>query len=129
MQTKKIRILPPVRRYRAFRFLNSFSVIYSRKLTCLTGLTIVRFLSFRAVENSSIVDGPCRSLWVGNINPEEVSERHLLQLFSRCGRVDNVRILPKRFCAFVNYDKAESATLALEKLQVGQYLALLAHDL
>lgn len=71
----------------------------------------------RAVENSSNVDGPCRSLWVGNINPEEVSERHLLQLFSRCGRVDNVRILPKRFCAFVNYDKAESATLALEKLQ------------
>ena len=86
------------------------------------------FCSFRAVENNSNVDGPCRSLWVGNINPEEVSERHLMQLFSRCGRVDNVRILPKRFCAFVNYDKAESATLALEKLQVGKYLALLAYD-
>ncbi|KAL9982579.1 hypothetical protein ACROYT_G004641 [Oculina patagonica] len=67
--------------------------------------------------NNSNEDGPCRSLWVGNVNPEEVSKRHLLQLFSRCGRVDNVRILPKRFCAFVNYDKAESATLALEKLQ------------
>ena len=86
------------------------------------------FFSFRAVENSSNLDGPCRSLWVGNINPEEVSERHLMQLFSRCGRVDNVRILPKRFCAFVNYDKAESATLALEKLQVGICLTLLAHD-
>ncbi|KAJ7390396.1 hypothetical protein OS493_025650 [Desmophyllum pertusum] len=71
----------------------------------------------RVVENGSSEDGPCRSLWVGNVNPEEVSERHLLQLFSRCGRVDNVRILPKRFCAFVNYGKAESATLALEKLQ------------
>lgn len=74
--------------------------------------------------DNSNVEGPLRSLWVGNINPEEVSERHLLQLFSRCGRVDNVRILPKRFCAFVNYDKAESATLALEKLQVGKYWAL-----
>ena len=81
--------------------------------------------SFRAVEDSGNIDGPCRSLWVGNINPEEVSERHLIQLFSRCGRVDNVRILPKRFCAFVNYEKAESATLALEKLQVRKYLALL----
>ena len=70
------------------------------------------------VENGSVDDGPGRSLWVGNVNPEEVSERHLVQLFSRCGRVDNVRILPKRFCAFVNYDQAESAALALEKLQV-----------
>lgn len=102
---------------------NSFSIVYSLKLTCINF-----FCSFRAVENNSNVDGPCRSLWVGNINPEEVSERHLMQLFSRCGRVDNVRILPKRFCAFVNYDKAESATLALEKLQVGKYLALLAYD-
>ena len=56
---------------------------------------------------------------MGNVNPEEVSERHLLQLFGRYGHVDNVRILPKRFCAFVNYDKAESAAIALEKLQVG----------
>ncbi|CAH3139968.1 unnamed protein product [Pocillopora meandrina] len=71
----------------------------------------------RMVENGSVDDGPGRSLWVGNVNPEEVSERHLVQLFSRCGRVDNVRILPKRFCAFVNYDQAESAALALEKLQ------------
>lgn len=68
-------------------------------------------------ENTSNGDSACRSLWVGNVNPEEVSERHLLQLFSRCGRVDTVRILPKRFCAFVNYDKAESAAIALEKLQ------------
>lgn len=71
----------------------------------------------RIVENGNSSDGPGRSLWVGNVNPEEVSERHLLQLFSRCGRVNNVRILPKRFCAFVNYDEAEAATLALEKLQ------------
>ena len=41
-----------------------------------------------------------------------------MQLFSRCGRVDTVRILPKRYCAFVNYDKPDSAAVALEKLQV-----------
>ena len=76
------------------------------------------FLLSKPSENNSSEDGACRSLWVGNINPEEVSERHLLQLFSRCGRVDNVRILPKRFCAFVNYEKAEAAAIALEKLQV-----------
>ena len=32
--------------------------------------------------------------------------------------MDTVRILPKRFCAFVNYDKHESAAVALENLQV-----------
>ncbi|RMX49338.1 hypothetical protein pdam_00014436 [Pocillopora damicornis] len=37
----------------------------------------------RMVENGSVDDGPGRSLWVGNVNPEEVSERHLVQLFSR----------------------------------------------
>lgn len=77
------------------------------------------FIISRLSENLSNGDEPCRSLWVGNINPEEVSERQLLQLFSRCGRVDNVRILPKRFCAFVKYEKSESAAIALEKLQVG----------
>ena len=77
------------------------------------------FIVSRLSETLSNGDEPCRSLWVGNINPEEVSERHLLQLFSRCGRVDNVRILPKRFCAFVNFEKAESAAITLEKLQVG----------
>ncbi|XP_068709017.1 uncharacterized protein [Montipora foliosa] len=71
----------------------------------------------RHIESTANGDSPCRSLWVGNVNPEKVSERHLLQLFSRCGRVDTVRILPKRFCAFVNYDKHESAAVALEKLQ------------
>ncbi|XP_074613520.1 uncharacterized protein LOC141873405 [Acropora palmata] len=71
----------------------------------------------RYSESTSEGESPCRSLWVGNINPEVVSERHLLQLFSRCGRVDTVRILPKRYCAFVNYDNHDSAAVALEKLQ------------
>ena len=75
-------------------------------------------LSYRYSESTSEGESPCRSLWVGNINPEVVSERHLLQLFSRCGRVDTVRILPKRYCAFVNYDNHDSAAVALEKLQV-----------
>ena len=76
------------------------------------------FFYFSRLSESSSSDGSCRSLWVGNVNPELVSERHLLQLFSRCGHVDNVRILPKRFCAFVNFEKADSAAIALEKLQV-----------
>ena len=76
------------------------------------------FFYFSRLSESSSSDGSCRSLWVGNVNPELVSERHLLQLFSRCGHVDNVRILPKRFCAFVNFEKADSAAVALEKLQV-----------
>lgn len=81
-------------------------------------LQLIFCFDFFRLSESSSSDGSCRSLWVGNVNPEIVSERHLLQLFSRCGHVDNVRILPKRFCAFVNFEKAESAAIALEKLQV-----------
>ena len=58
-------------------------------------------------------------MWVGNVNSELVGERQLIQLFSRCGRVENVRILPKRYCAFINFESAESAAKAIQKLQVG----------
>ena len=69
----------------------------------------------------------CQALWVGNVDPEQVSERHLIQLFSRCAKVDNVRLLPKRFCAFVNFSTPEGACTALEKLQVRLCLILSFH--
>ncbi|XP_057306307.1 uncharacterized protein LOC130644641 isoform X2 [Hydractinia symbiolongicarpus] len=59
----------------------------------------------------------CTALWVGNVDPQLVKEKQMTQLFSKCGRVSSVRILPHKYCAFVNYVEASSASLAMEKLQ------------
>lgn len=36
----------------------------------------------------------------------------------RCGQVESIRMLPARFCAFVNFKEPESAARALKELQV-----------
>jgi len=60
----------------------------------------------------------CTALWVGNVDPGMVTEKQMGQLFSKCGKVSSVRILPHKYCAFVNYMDSKSAVLAMEKLQV-----------
>ncbi|XP_065919574.1 uncharacterized protein [Dysidea avara] len=62
-----------------------------------------------------------RSLWIGNVNPERVTESQLAELFGRHGRVVSVRILPEKHCAFVNYENAHTASSVLNALQ-GYYL-------
>ncbi|XP_068451663.1 tetratricopeptide repeat protein 31-like isoform X2 [Clinocottus analis] len=60
--------------------------------------------------------GSCRSLWVGNITLE-VTEKDILDLFQMVGEIESVRVLHERFCAFVNFKKANMAAEALERLQ------------
>ena len=60
----------------------------------------------------------CTALWVGNVDPEMVTEKQMTQLFSKCGKVNSVRILPHKYCAFVNYNDPQCAVAAMEKLQV-----------
>ncbi|XP_029989174.1 uncharacterized protein LOC115418821 [Sphaeramia orbicularis] len=60
--------------------------------------------------------GNCRSLWVGNITLE-VTEKHLWDLFKMFGDIESIRVLHERFCAFVNFQNANMAANALEKLQ------------
>jgi len=59
----------------------------------------------------------CTALWVGNVDPQLVTEKQMSQLFGKCGKVSSVRILPHKYCAFVNYMDPKSAVAAMEKLQ------------
>jgi len=56
------------------------------------------------------------SLWVGNILPE-VTEKMIIQLFSKQGQVTSVRLLKEKFCAFVNFSDKNAAARALDALQ------------
>ncbi|XP_033119432.1 heat shock protein sti1 homolog [Anneissia japonica] len=60
------------------------------------------------------------SLWIGNVQPT-VTEKHLQELFSQWGAVTSIRMLPEKYCAFVNFKSAPSASMALEKLQGKDY--------
>lgn len=58
---------------------------------------------------------PCPSLWVGNVTTE-LTEKHLWDLFKVYGEIESIRVLHERFCAFVNFKKANMASRAMEKL-------------
>ncbi|XP_028823628.1 tetratricopeptide repeat protein 31 [Denticeps clupeoides] len=68
-----------------------------------------------AVLNQDSFGGPYPSLWVGNVTTE-LTEKHLFDLFKMYGEIESIRVLHERFCAFVNFKKANMASLALEKL-------------
>ncbi|KAI8369221.1 armadillo-type protein, partial [Radiomyces spectabilis] len=70
--------------------------------------------------NSPVVGAlqiPTRSLWLGNIDPT-LTVNDLVCLFSQYGEIDNVRILPDRECAFVNYTTTDDALRAKEVLNM-----------
>lgn len=66
-------------------------------------------------EDPSNVAG-LRSLWCGNIM-QTVTERDLRELFARHGAVTSVRLLPDRYCAFINFGDKKGASLAMQHLQ------------
>lgn len=74
--------------------------------------------------NSSITaggNGPnLTSLWVGNVD-SEVTEEVLIEMFSAYGQLTNVRCLPDKYCAFINFKTKEEAGKAMNALQ-GKYL-------
>ena len=63
----------------------------------------------------------CTALWVGNVDPQKVTDKQMSNLFAKCGKVASVRILPHKYCAFVNYVEQNNAMKAMEKLQVCSY--------
>lgn len=56
------------------------------------------------------------SLWVGNVLPD-VSQEDLVRMFSKYGKLQSVKCLPDKFCAFVNFTSKECAGKAMEALQ------------
>jgi len=66
-------------------------------------------------DEDGIAETPTRVLWVGNIGPD-VSEEELEQEFGQFGKIESLRILHNRFCAFVNFETEEAAKEAKKNL-------------
>ncbi|KAJ2670305.1 hypothetical protein GGI25_005887 [Coemansia spiralis] len=61
---------------------------------------------------------PTRSLWVGNVDPG-LSSQDLIAIFGKYGRVESLRLLPDKECAFVNFLRVEDAIRAKEDMHSG----------
>lgn len=67
-------------------------------------------------KNSSELQHVSTSLWIGNVD-SSVTESELVDLFTPFGSLANVRCLPEKFCAFVNFKLKEDAAKAMHALQ------------
>ncbi|XP_054719944.1 uncharacterized protein LOC129229621 isoform X2 [Uloborus diversus] len=56
------------------------------------------------------------SLWIGNVQPT-VTEKMVTNLFSKYGEFISVKVMPEKFCAFVNYKSKASPGKAMAALQ------------
>ncbi|KAJ1838543.1 hypothetical protein LPJ57_011097, partial [Coemansia sp. RSA 486] len=61
---------------------------------------------------------PTRSLWVGNVDPS-LSSQDLVAIFGKYGRVESLRLLPDKECAFVNFMRVEDAIHAKKDMHAG----------
>lgn len=71
-------------------------------------------------ESAQNAQAPSTSLWIGNVDPS-VNEEILIEMFSQYGQLANVRCLPEKYCAFVNFKLKDDACKAMQHLQ-GKYL-------
>src|SRR5690606_8154196 len=55
-------------------------------------------------ENQSHVEGPTRSLWLGNI-PASTTISSLVAIFQAYGPVESARVLTHKNCGFVNFER------------------------
>ncbi|KYR01462.1 hypothetical protein DLAC_01443 [Tieghemostelium lacteum] len=69
------------------------------------------FLNARKLED----ENPTRNLWLGNVH-NNVNQDSLRSLFEKFGKIDGIRILPGKNCAFVNFCNMESAMAARNNL-------------
>lgn len=78
-------------------------------------------------QESQPEETPTRILWVGNIG-NNVSEEDLRREFGKFGKIESIRILHNRFCAFVNFENDDSAKEAKKNLNNsligGQYIVI-----
>lgn len=62
----------------------------------------------------------CYPLWVGNIT-FKITKKVLQSCFSRFGQIQSIRMLPEKYCAFINFQQKAAAEAA--------YRAMLGADL
>ncbi|ODN98087.1 hypothetical protein I350_07729 [Cryptococcus amylolentus CBS 6273] len=70
--------------------------------------------------------GPSKTLWLGNLDVQ-VTKGMIYEEFERYGPIENIRVLPEKTCAFVNFVNSTSAVTAHEdilKRQGGVVLSL-----
>lgn len=67
-------------------------------------------------EASPNVQGPTRALWVGHI-PTQTSPVILQPIFEAFGKVESIRILSQKNCAFINFVRQEDAVRARKMIQ------------
>ncbi|XP_075774134.1 tetratricopeptide repeat protein 31 isoform X2 [Pelodiscus sinensis] len=56
------------------------------------------------------------AVWVGNVTPR-ITQKLLRSCFEIFGPIHSVRLLPEKFCAFINYSSKEAAEAAYAALQ------------
>uniref|UniRef100_A0A8C0H6U7 RRM domain-containing protein n=1 Tax=Chelonoidis abingdonii TaxID=106734 RepID=A0A8C0H6U7_CHEAB len=56
------------------------------------------------------------AVWVGNVTPR-ITQKLLRRCFEGFGPIHSVRMLPEKYCAFINYTKKEAAEAAYAALQ------------
>ncbi|XP_053885494.1 tetratricopeptide repeat protein 31 isoform X1 [Malaclemys terrapin pileata] len=56
------------------------------------------------------------AVWVGNVTPR-ITQKLLRSCFEGFGPIHSVRMLPEKYCAFINYTKKEAAEAAYAALQ------------
>ncbi|EMP23904.1 Tetratricopeptide repeat protein 31 [Chelonia mydas] len=56
------------------------------------------------------------AVWVGNVTPR-ITQKLLRSYFEAFGPIHSVRMLPEKYCAFINYTKKEAAEAAYAALQ------------
>jgi protein JSN1 len=61
------------------------------------------------------LEGPTRSLWLGNI-PSSTTVSSLQVIFAQYGGIESTRVLTHKNCGFVNYENLESAIQAKSTL-------------
>ncbi|PVU87261.1 hypothetical protein BB561_006408 [Smittium simulii] len=59
---------------------------------------------------------PTRSLWIGNLEID-ITPRDLIEHFGKFGRIESLRTLPDKECAFVNFMRLEDAMRAHDEMQ------------
>jgi RNA recognition motif-containing protein len=91
---------------------NSNNNEYNNKKSKVTNKNGVDLKSNAHGENGVV----STSLWIGNVDPN-VSEETLNEMFAAFGPLSNVRCLPEKYCAFVNFKLKEDAQKAMLDLQ------------
>jgi len=87
----------------------------STKTTKLSLAEFYSSMNANSPDDNMSDESPSRVLWVGNIGPE-VTEDELRAEFAPFGKIESIRILHNRFCAFVNFEEEAAAKQAKEQL-------------